>query len=438
MTAPVDVLFVHTNFPGQYKLLAQRLAQSAEYRVFAIGSTTATDQDGVTLQRYGIPEHELAAVHPYARRFELECRRAENVTYAANMLKLAGMSPKVIFVHPGWGEAMPLRQIFPDAHICLYCEFYYRPEGADVGFDPEFGEFGVDGLTRLHLKNAATLLALVDADHAIAPTSWQRHLFPEEFKSKIRVIHDGIDTDALKPGAATFTHPSIPSPLKTGDEVLTFVSRNLEPYRGFHVFMRALPQILQSRPNAQVCIAGGFDVSYGSSPTGADSWKTLLLSEVGDRLDLSRVHFLGKLPYAEFLSVLRVSRAHVYLTYPFVLSWSLLEALALGCLVVASDTAPVREVITDRDNGFLVPFFEHASLARVVSEVLAAPQKFSEIKARARATVLERYSFEGSSFLRYQELLDSLAMKADGTPNVRRFDLEGMLKEVSKFPQHLH
>jgi glycosyltransferase involved in cell wall biosynthesis len=408
MTVATDILFVHANFPGQYKLLAHRLAQSSRFRVFAIGSNTATDLEGVTLQRYRLPRGELDSIHAYGRRFELECRRAEQVTYAANMLKLSGMSPKVVFVHPGWGEALPLRQIFPEARICVYCEFYYRPEGADVGFDREFDQFGVDGLTRLHLKNAATLLALVNADAAIAPTSWQRGLYPAEFHSKIRVIHDGIDTIALKPGRSTFTHPQLPHTLTSGDEVLTFVARNLEPYRGFHVFMRALPQILQSRPNVQVCVAGGFDVSYGSPPANAQSWKDALVDEIRDRVDLSRVHFLGSLAYDQYVSLLRVSRTHVYLTYPFVLSWSILEALALECLVVASDTAPVSEVIRHGENGLLVPFFQPEILARRVSESLASPEKFLDIRKRARATVLKRYSFDSQSLPQFLRLTDEL------------------------------
>lgn len=429
MTATTDILFVHANFPGQYKLLARRLAQSSSFRVFAIGSTTATDLEGVTLQRYGLPRGELNSIHPYGRRFELECRRAEQVTYAANMLKLSGISPKVVFVHPGWGEALPLRQIFPEARICVYCEFYYRPEGADVGFDREFDHFGIDGLTRVNIKNAATLLALVDADAAIAPTSWQRGLYPAEYHSKIRVIHDGIDTTVLKPKRSTFAHPQLPRTLTSGDEVLTFVARNLEPYRGFHVFMRALPQILQSRPNVQVLIAGGCDVSYGSPPADAESWKAALVDEIRDRVDLSRIHFLGSLAYDQYVSLLRVSRTHVYLTYPFVLSWSLLEALALECLVVASDTAPVSEVIRDGENGLLVPFFQPEALARRVIEALVSPEKFLDVRKRARATVVARYSFEEQSFPQILRVIDELSAKSPTLEDVE--DIPKILQSVT-------
>jgi glycosyltransferase involved in cell wall biosynthesis len=409
MTEQADILFVHNNFPGQYKLLARHLAGQAGLRVFAIGSHTATDMPGVHLQRYRLPDNGARAVHSFAKRFEIECRRAEQIIYTANVLKLSGMTPKLIFVHPGWGESLPLRQLFPDAKICVYCEFYYRSHGADLGFDPEFQGYGIDGLTRIQLRNSATLLALVDADIGIAPTKWQRSMFPAEFRSKIRCIHDGIDTDNLRPGPGEFSHPAVPRRLQTGDEVLTFVSRSLEPYRGFHVFMRALPRILAARPNLRVCIVGGEDVSYGSAPSKGGSWKQLMLDEVSGALDPNRVHFLGRIPYDHLVSLLRVSRAHVYLTYPFVLSWSLLEAMALGCSVVASDVAPVREVITPRQNAELVPFFDNDALVQKTVEVLSSPERFAAARRNASATIRNGYGFERSSLPLFRELITELS-----------------------------
>jgi glycosyltransferase involved in cell wall biosynthesis len=408
MSKSADILFVHNNFPAQYKLIAGHLSKLPEFRVFAISSGAATEQAGIRLQRYSAPQAALESSHPFARRFDLECRRAEQVIYAANVLKLSGMSPQAIFVHPGWGESLPLKQIFPDAKICLYCEFYYRPEGADVGFDPEFGQFGIDGLTRIRLRNAATLLGLVDAEVGIAPTQWQRDLFPSEFQGKLQVIHDGVDTETLQPRRSTFTHPALPRALQTGDEVLTFVARNLEPYRGFHVFMRALPRILAERPNAVACVVGGTEVSYGNPPAGADNWKTALSEELRGSLDLGRVHFLGTLPYEQYVTLLRVSRVHTYLTYPFVLSWSLLEALALECVVVASDTGPVREVIRNGENGLLVPFFDCEALASKIIDVLATPERFASLGKRARADLVRDFSFEGVVLPRYMALIDDL------------------------------
>lgn len=404
-----DILFIHNNFPGQYRHIAANFAARADLRVFAIGSATASDMDGVYLQRYRLTSEGVQSTHSFAQRFDLECRRAEQIIYAANVLKLEGMVPKIIFVHPGWGEALPLRQLFPRAKICVYCEFYYNAHGADVGFDPEFKSYGIDGLTRIQLRNAATLLALADADLATSPTKWQQSMFPAEFRSKIKVIHDGLDVDKLVPGNARFSHPLLPRALKSGDEVLTFVSRGLEPYRGFHIFMRALPHILAARPQAQVCIVGGDQVAYGSPPPNAGSWKSVMLTELSGKLDLTRVHFLDRLAYDQLTTLLRISRVHVYLTYPFVLSWSLLEAMALGCLVVASDVAPVQEVITNGENGFLVPFLDAGTLANKTTELLAKPGQFEAIRRRASAGIHARYHFEKNILPQFHELLADLA-----------------------------
>jgi glycosyltransferase involved in cell wall biosynthesis len=249
-------------------------------------------------------------------------------------------------------------------------------------------------------------------------------LFPSEFQRKIQVIHDGIDTAALVPRGDTFKHPKLARTFTTGDEVLTYVARNLEPYRGFHIFMRALPAILERRPNAHVCIVGGESVSYGAAPDGSKSWKSAFLKECAGQLDMSRVHFLGHIDYESYVSLLRVSRAHVYLTYPFVLSWSLLEAMALECLVVASDTAPITEVIRNGDNGIIVPFFDPAVLASRVSEALSSPEKFSHLKKNARKTVLDRYCFKDQCYPRIIALLEQLIVESQGKFSSPRASLE--------------
>lgn len=400
-----DVLFVHNNFPAQFRHLALRMQALGTVRVRAIAARTAPGLPDIDVQRYGFAARELAAGHAFARRFELECRRAEQVIYTASAMKHEGFSPKLIYVHPGWGESLPLRALFPDATICVYAEYYYRPRGVDVGFDPEFPQFGVDGETRVTLRNAATLLALADADFAIAPTHWQRSVFPVEFQPKIHIVHDGIDFARLAEADA-------PGPIAIGgqtfapdDEIVTFVSRSLEPYRGFHIFMRALPQILDARPNARICIVGADGISYGARPSEHATWREAMMAELGGRLDLDRVHFMGTLPYAAYLSLLRRSRAHVYLTYPFVLSWSLLEAMALECPIIASDTLPVREVVEHGVNGLLVPFFEPEVLARTVVDALRDPAMMRGLRACARRTVEERYDFDTVSWPAHLDLI---------------------------------
>jgi glycosyltransferase involved in cell wall biosynthesis len=388
----MKILFVHNNFPGQYRHIARALARDATMRIAAIGSSTSRAIDGIQLAKYSLCNVNVSSAHPFARRFDMECCRAEQVLYGLSSLASSGFVPDLIMAHPGWGEALPSRTIFPDARIALYCEFFYGNHGRDVGFDPEFPDTGVDGYVALSLKNASTLLALSDCDIGISPTEWQRSTFPEEYQRKIKSIHDGIDVDTVKPNSdAAFRLPS-GRKLRRSDEVVTFVARNLEPLRGYHIFMRALPRIMAERPHAQVVIVGGDGVSYGAAPPPGKTWKSTFFDEVSDAIDRKRIHFTGRLSYSEYLSVLQVSSAHVYLTYPFVLSWSLLEALSAGCVVIGSDTAPVREVLND-ENGVLVPFFDIEQIAEWVIEATAHPHRFRSIRTHARQTILDKYDF---------------------------------------------
>ncbi|PPQ36188.1 Glycosyltransferase involved in cell wall bisynthesis [Rhodoblastus acidophilus] len=388
----MQILFVHNNFPAQFRGLAGELAKSPDHRVVAIGSETAQDLPGVELLRYRMPFFNVSQTHPFARRLDVEGRRATQVLFALSELQAKGFTPDLIVGHCGWGETLPLRPFFPKAKIAIYCEFYYRPEGQDIHFDPDDPQFGVDGIVAIHCKNAATLLSLVDADLGLSPTSWQKQTYPSEFHPKIHVVHEGVDDARLMPDAnAQFELPG-GRVLHRGDEIVTFVARNLEPMRGYHVFMRALPDILAARPNAQAVIIGGDDVSYGAAPEQGKSWKSIYLDEVADRLDLSRVHFLPPQPYDRFVQLLQTTTVHVYFTVPFVLSWSMIEAMALGCVVIGSDTPPVREAIDDGVNGLLTPFHEPAGLAERVSRVLAAPSDYAALGAAARETALARYA----------------------------------------------
>ena len=387
----MNVLFVHNNFPGQYQHIARVLAGDPKVRIAAIGSSTAHDMNGVRLLKYSLADVDVAASHPFARRFDMECHRAEQVLYSLSSLASSGFVPDIIMAHPGWGETLPLRTIFPRARIILYCEFFYGTEGRDVGFDPEFPETGADGHVALHLKNASSLLALADCNFGISPTQWQRSTFPSEYQNKITVIHEGVDVEAVKPAPDAVLRLSSGRELRRSDEVVTFVARNLEPLRGYHSFMRALPRIMASRPDAQVVVIGGDGVSYGASPPQGTTWKSLFFDEVAEHIDQDRIHFMGRLPHSDYLSALQVSSAHIYLTYPFVLSWSLLEALSAGCVVIGSDTAPVREVLND-ENGVLVPFFDTDQLAERVIEALTHPRRFRSIRTQARRTIVDQYN----------------------------------------------
>jgi glycosyltransferase involved in cell wall biosynthesis len=384
------VLFVHNNFPAQYRHLVRALAQDPRMTVKAVGSVSAREEAGVGLRKYALSDDGVPEVHPFARRFDLECRRAEQVLYALSSVASSGFEPDLIMAHPGWGESLPLRSVFPKARILLYCEFFYAPHGRDVGFDPEFPDTGVDGKVALRLKNASTLLALAESDGGVSPTAWQRSTFPAEFLDKIQVIHEGVDVDIVRPDPMATFCLADGRKIRRGHEVVTFVARNLEPLRGYHIFMRALPRIMAARPQAEVVVIGDDGTSYGAPPPRGTTWKSLGLAEVVGRVDMNRVHFTGPLSYQDYLRVLQVSAAHVYLTYPFVLSWSLMEALSAGCVVIGSQTAPVSEVI-DGQNGILTPFFNLEALAERVIDVLASPHRYQSMREKARGTIVDQY-----------------------------------------------
>lgn len=385
------ILFVHQNFPGQYRHLAPALADNPAHHVVAIGDKANIHRaqglhPRLHLYAYPSPPGAGPGGHHYLRSTESAVRRGQAVVRAALELKSKGFIPDVIYAHPGWGEALFLRDAFPDARLVLFLEFYYRARGSDMHFDPEFPA-SFDDDCRVRVRNAPQLISLDAADAAISPTQWQRSQYPAMVQDKISVIHDGVNTDVVCPGpVASFQLPG-GATLRSGDEVITYVARNLEPYRGIHQFLRALPEILAARPQAQVLVVGGDEVSYGRPPSQGETYRTLYMKELAGKVDAGRIHFLGKLPYEQYLQVLRLSSAHVYLTYPFVLSWSMLEAMACGCLLIGSRTAPVTEVLEHGRNGLLVDFHSPADIAKTVIGALERPQETAPLRQQARLDV---------------------------------------------------
>lgn len=409
------VLFVHQNFPGQYLHLAPALAARGDEVTALTIEQHGPPLPGVRVVRYETKRGSSQAIHPWAADIETKIIRGEAAARAATALRAQGYLPDVICAHPGWGEALFLKDVFPDARMLSFIEFYYRADGADFGFDPEFTEEELTGRCRLRMKNANSLLSLEAADWCVSPTRWQASTVPEPYRSRFSVIHDGIDTDRVRPDPrARIDLAKAGLTLRPGGEVITFVNRNLEPYRGFHVFMRALPEIQRRRPRAITLIVGGDEVSYGRRLPEGQTWRQRMLAEVGDRLDMSRVRFLGRIAYPDFLAMLQVSAVHIYLTYPFVLSWSMLEAMAAGCAVVASATAPVEEVIRDGDNGLLVDFFSTAGIAEAVDRVLSDPSRMAGLRVRARRTIIAGYDLRRICLPRHIALVDALA--AGSTP----------------------
>lgn len=388
----MKILFVHQNFPGQFLYLAPELKKRG-HDCLALTDLGNTRDSAIPVLKY---KHEALPPDPAATRLgrnyiQMSDRGVTVARAALQLRQQRGYVPEVIFGHSGWGETLFLKEVWPEAKLLIYAEFYYKGRGADVGFDPEFSKPNFDQVMIAQGRACHLGQALLHADAGLSPTEWQASTYPPPLRRMIDVIHDGVNTSVMAPNPeARFALPN-GRILQAGDEVLTFVNRNLEPYRGYHIFMRALPEVLKDRPNAQVVIVGGDEVSYGAAPKDAKGWKDLILSEVKDQLDLSRVHFMGKVPYDQFTALMQVSRAHAYLTYPFVLSWSMIEAMSAGAHVVGSATAPVQEVITPGQNGTLVDFFDIPGWSAALTEALANPDKFQPLRAAARQTALDRY-----------------------------------------------
>ncbi len=354
-----------------------------------IGQKDKQTPKGVKRLEYAPHRKVTEKIHPYLAGAEAAVLNGQAVARLAFKLRAQGFVPDVMIGNPGWGETLFLKDVWPEAPLISLCEFYYNGRGSDVGFDPEF-HTGPDAILRARARTAQHLLAIEAADIAYSPTEWQRTQFPAAYRDRIEVIHDGIDTDLIRPDPkASFTLPD-GTVLTREDEVLTYVSRNLEPYRGFHSFMRALPAILEARPEARIVIVGGDEVSYGSRPKDHQNWREAMLAEVGPLPE--RVTFTGRIPYRDYLSLLSVSSVHLYLTYPFVLSWSLLEAMASGAFVIGSATPPVEEVIEDGRNGWLVDFFDAQAIAARAAEGLAKRDTVDALRVAARETVLSRYA----------------------------------------------
>ena len=404
----MKVLFVHQNFPGQFLHLAPELKRRG-HDCLALTDSANTRASEIPVLKY---KHETAAPDPAAtrlgRNYTLMSDRGVTVARAALLLReKKGYIPDVIFGHSGWGETLFLKEVWPEAKLLVYAEFYYKGRGADVGFDTEFDKPNFDQVMIAQGRTAHLGQALVHADAGLSPTEWQASTYPPILRERIEVIFDGVDTNVMQPDPqATLTLPS-GRILRHGQEILSFVNRNLEPYRGYHTFMRALPQIMAARPDAEVVIVGGDDVSYGRPAPEGTTWKAKFLAEVEGRIDMNRLHFLGKVPYPTFVKIMQITRVHAYLTYPFVLSWSMLEAMSAGALVVGSRTPPVQELIEDGVNGRLVDFFDVPGWAALLTKALAHPTRFDDIRKAARQTILDHYDLRSHCLPRMVEFVES-------------------------------
>jgi glycosyltransferase involved in cell wall biosynthesis len=385
----MKILFMHQTMPAQFKHLVRYFASRPEHEVTFISRLGPDAVENVHCVKYKMLGEEPPKTHPYLANFQEGIRYGYSAAMAALDLQRQGYRPDVIVAHPGWGDTLYIKDVFPKSPLLSYFEFYYHPTGADTFFDPAEVPKSRDQ-QRIFSKNAINLMSLDNSDWGITPTTWQWRLHPAELRHRISVIHDGIDVRTIAPDPqASFKLPN-GRVLTSTDEVLTYVARNLEPYRGFPSFMRAAALIAERRPNCQILVVGAEQGGYGRPAPKGTTYRQIMLDEV--KIDPDRIHFLGPVPYRDYLNILRISTAHLYLTLPFVLSWSMLEAMSAGCLVIGSNTPPVAEVIEDGVNGLLADFLSPGEIADQIELALADRRAMMEIRARARETIIERYS----------------------------------------------
>lgn len=407
------ILFLHQNFPGQFRHLAPALAAHGHDVLALSVNRPSAALPGVKVLMYrpqATPSQAGTAEDAALLELRNKMARGEAVARVLEGLKKQGYTPDLVYAHSGWGEAFYVKDVFPGCKLLVYAEYFYQSDGGDSNFDPEFSRPNEGAARRLQTKNLHLMHALVHADAGVSPTHFQRDRHPALLRDRIEVIHDGIDTQRFAPSAtAQVTLRNAGVTLRAQDEVVTFVARELEPYRGYHVFMRALPELLARRPNAHVVIVGGSGASYGAAAPAGTTWRQMFHAEVAGRIDSRRVHFVGKLPHHVLTQLMQVSTAHVYLTYPFVLSWSMMEAMSIGCLIVGSDTAPVRELIRHGENGLLVDFFNPDALADAVAQALQNRSELQALRANARDQIVRQYDLASVCLPAQMALLTRLA-----------------------------
>lgn len=409
------ILFLHQNFPGQYVHLARWFHGRPGCEVRAITDAGNERPEIIPTIRYpSPPKLETFGGPSGGRRYAEGLQRAEAAAVAAINLRNQGFRPDVILGHGAWGETLFMKEVWPDAKVMAYAEFYYASQGRNVGFDPEFDATAPGTIRTITAHNALMAMAVLNADAGLAPTRYQADTFPAELRPKIARVFDGVDTDMIAPDPqAVVTIEQLGITFRAGEPIITFINRNLEPYRGYHIFMRALPKVLKAVPDARAILIGGDGVSYGAPAPDGKKWKDIFLEEVKDRLDLSRVHFVGRIPHNHLMALYKVSAAHVYLTYPFVLSWSCIEALAAGALVIGSDVEPVREVISHGENGLLTPFFDVDALAETMIAALKDQKRFQPLRNAARARARLNYDLKSVCLPAQIDMLHRFARTGD-------------------------
>ncbi len=386
----MNIIFLHSNFPAQFRHLAAELVKDVNNRVVFCTARTEGEIPGVNKIVYVPSRKPHRETHHYVKPLEDAVLQGQAVYRELDKLKRDGFIPDVVYGHSGWGPSLFIKDIFPKSKLLCYFEWFYHASGSDVDFDPD-EKLTLDDKLRIRIKNTPILIDLYTCDAGLCPTNWQKKQFPPEYHEKLNVLHDGIDTNYFTPNnRLELILPSINLNLSEAKEIVTYVSRGMEPYRGFPQFMEAVSLLQKRRKKCHVVIVGEDRVAYGRKMHEGKTYKQAMLEKYA--FDLSRLHFTGRLPYSQYLQVLQASSVHVYLTRPFVLSWSMMEAMSAGCLVIASNTPPVKEIIQDSINGMLVDFFSPVQIVDKIEDALDASEKMISIRKRARETILEKYA----------------------------------------------
>ncbi|WP_103874771.1 glycosyltransferase [Bosea lathyri] len=380
------VLFVHRSGSGQFAhLIGRLLGEGAE--VTLVTEHVETQRPGLRQIPYAVSGSVTAS--PNLAATDYHVRTGEAVAAILKRLH-RDERPDVIVGHTGWGGLLFAKDALPDTPVLGYCEYYYNGQNSDLDFGSDAGVSDSE-LMRLRMRNAAQLLTLQAVDAAYTPTRWQHRQYPQSIRDRIAICHDGIDTRLCRPDPeAVFVLPDGQS-LRRSDEVVTFVARDLDPYRGYPQFIAAAARVAQARPDARFVVVGGDGAGYGRPRLDGRPWREVMTQEAGLGERLIHIPWLA---HDTLRRLFQVSAAHVYLTVPFVLSWSLLEAMACGCLIVGSRTPPVQEVIADRRNGLLAPFHDESAIAGTIIEALERQGEAEGLRRAARATVQARFELE--------------------------------------------
>lgn len=385
----MKILFLHRNFPAQFRHVAFELAKNPLNLILFITCNDALNVRGINKLVY-TPRAGSKNGNPFLHLYEDNVMHGEDSAAIALAMKQKGIIPDVIYAH-SWGQAMFMKDIFPDVPLISYFEWFGVTKGADLDFDGRMIDENYEA--RIRFNNSSILLDLESCDVGVSPTYWQRSQFPKEFQHKIKVVPDGVNTEICKPdNNAKFFIRAKNLELTAKDEVITYGTRGMEPYRGFPQFMEAVEKILKKRPKAHIVIAGKDEVFYGQPLPNGQTYKKLMLEKFD--FDMNRLHFVESLPYQDYISLLQISSAHIYLTYPFVMSWSALDAMAVGCCIVASDNQPVLEFIQDGYNGLLTDFFDVEGLVNKIEYALDNKDKMQDVRNNAIKTIIEKYDFK--------------------------------------------